>query len=195
MSHFSDELLLLYFNGMRIRADFFSRPPRIGGDALKAIWQRAECETPPVVCLSELAEQKKTMREKDYPIIGALAERMQAPLERLRYSRDASAILLMMESSPQVFAQALASRAVLQHAKDGREALETALDSERREFMRADERRLKQYAQTAAPWQLEWPKLGPQVAGLSLLESHKQIVERAISLLPCSVGSAFDRGE
>lgn len=178
-SHF--EFIL---DGMRIRTDFFSRPPRFTKKMINTLWKRAENEKIPVVGLIELAEQKKTMREKDYAVIGAIAERLKDSEHMLLYSRDALEILKMTKTKKSVFMRMTKKRACLKLASKGREALENALDKERREFMRADEMRLAKFAEAAAKWQAAWPKIIRKTESLSLLRTHKILVDSAFDLLP-----------
>lgn len=53
----------------RVRTDFVSRPPRLSETEIESAWRQAELRTPPVIGVRELAELKKTNREKDYAVI------------------------------------------------------------------------------------------------------------------------------
>ena len=64
------------------------------------------------------------------------------------------------------------------------EALETALDAERRRLMHANEHRLKLYALSAKNWAAIWNEVEMQIAGLSLLDAHTIIKEKASGILP-----------
>jgi len=63
---------------LRVRTDLCTRPPRLSEEDLGALWHRSEGGDFPVVGLVELAEIKKTRREKDYPIIGEIARYLRA---------------------------------------------------------------------------------------------------------------------
>lgn len=65
--------------------------------------------------------------------------------------------------------------------------METALDAERRELMRANERRLERYMQAAQPWADAWPETQAAMTGLPLEKAHDVMVSRAQSRLPFSL--------
>jgi hypothetical protein len=67
---------------------------------------------------------------------------------------------------------------------EGREALEEALDHERRGLMRANEERLVRYRAAAEAWAGVWPDVQRQIEGLSLLEAHRLVILRAEGILP-----------
>ncbi len=75
-------------------------------------------------------------------------------------------------------------RPALKVVGEGREALEAALDAERRQLMRANEERLAKYMEAARPWAAAWPTLAREMQGLSLREAHRLMVRRAETLLP-----------
>jgi hypothetical protein len=181
-SHFE-----FFLEGLRVRADFFSRPPRIEAEELASLWREAEHQAIPVVNLVSLAEQKKTMREKDYPIIGALAERMSDVRQKLKYARNAQAIIELSSQYPDVFQEAAKSRPLLLDASKGRDALEESLDRERRKFMRLDEDRLLKFSEAGAPWLAKWESLSKKASTLELLDAHNFLVESAKGVLPVSV--------
>jgi hypothetical protein len=169
---------------LRVRTDFVTRPPRLSPQQLAGIWAEQEGCDPPVVGLPALAELKKTDREKDYAVIGELARRMPDPGDQLRYSRSARDLLDLARRHPQLAAAVAAERPLLARAADGREALEAALDAERRALMHANERRLGAYRRAAAGWAAAWTALDREIAGLPLLEAHRIMASRAESLLP-----------
>ena len=181
-SHFE-----FFLDGLRVRADFFSRPPRIEAAELARIWQNADKQAIPVVDLVSLAQQKKTMREKDYPIIGALAEQMTDLYQKLMYDRDPKSIIKLRLSHPDIFQKAATIRPLLLVADQGREALENVLDQERRAYMRDDEKRLITYAEAGAPWLAQWSQLSRKIENLDLQAAHNQVVKAAEDLLPTNV--------
>ncbi|HSL83569.1 MAG TPA: hypothetical protein VLF66_12410 [Thermoanaerobaculia bacterium] len=67
---------------------------------------------------------------------------------------------------------------------EGREALDEALDRERRALMRADEARLARYREAAEPWAALWPEVARDVSGLPLQEAHRLVTSRAEGVLP-----------
>lgn len=171
---------------LRVRADLVSRPPRLGPADLAAVWRSAKGSPLPVVGVRPLIELKKTDREKDYAVIGELARLLSEPAEQLLCSRSAREIL-EIASRDRTLASSLSSRRpALAAAGNGREALEAALDAERRALMRANEERLDRYRRAAAAWSAAWPEVSAGVAGLALPEAHREIVRRAEALLPLS---------
>ncbi|NJK90782.1 MAG: hypothetical protein HC904_02470 [Blastochloris sp.] len=74
---------------LRVRTDFFTRPPRLSPAVLSELWQTQQNCNPPFVGLRELAELKKTNREKDYAVIGELARKLISVEDQLLYSRSA----------------------------------------------------------------------------------------------------------
>ena len=172
------------FGNMRIRTDFVSRPPRIAPARLAEIWKEQEDKEFPFIDLPDLAEIKKTNREKDYAIIGELARKMDLPELHLRYSRSARDILAAHAENPGLVSRILEERGVGNDIFDSREALESALDAERRRLMHANERRLGLYASAAQSWANIWKEVQKQTEGLSLLEAHNIIKSKASGILP-----------
>ena len=176
---------------LRIRTDFFTRPPRISEKRLALIWQNPT--TPPIsfVEADNLAEMKKTNREKDYVVIGELARRMSRPQDQLLYSRSARDLLILAKQYPDHIEELTAQRPLLQTVKQGQEALEQALDAERRQLIHANERRLHKYMEAAQPWQAAWSGLLRQMRGLPLAKAHELMCEQAERFLPKKVPGAW----
>ncbi len=168
----------------RVRCDFFTRPPRIGPGQLEEIWKDQEGRRPPFLDAAPLAEMKKTNREKDYVVIGELSRLMTDPREALLYSRSPRDIRALVEKHPRLVAELSARRPVLQHVTDGEEALGRALDEERRDLIRRNERRLQRRIEAARPWQARWADLAREISGRPLREAHKIVVQSATGLLP-----------
>jgi hypothetical protein len=169
---------------MRIRTDFVTRPPRIDPARLTRIWVEQENRIPPFVDCTDLAELKKTNREKDYAIIGELSRKMGTTADSLRYSRSARDILSTYQKDPMLVTTILQNRGIEQGALANVEMLETALDAERRRLIHANERRLERYSFAANGWAEIWKKVEKETIGLSLLEAHKIIMARAAGILP-----------
>jgi hypothetical protein len=168
----------------RVRTDFVTRPPRLSPEALARAWRDAERRSPAVLGVRELAETKKTNREKDYAVIGELARRLTDVGDQLRLSRSARDLMGLAESNPGEWAIARRERPALDRATDGREALEAALDAERRQLMHANERRLRTYLDASQGWAGAWPEVARVVAGLPLPDAHEFIARRAEGVLP-----------
>ncbi len=169
---------------LRVRTDFFSRPPRIGLADLEQLWTETEGQDIPVIDLRRLAEMKKTNREKDYVVIGELARRMDDVRDQLLYSRSATDLMALATAHPERVETTAVKRPVLSHIARGRLELERALDEERRQLMHANEKRLAGYAQAAEPWAKEWPSVQKTIAGWPLVKAHAQVVKCAECFLP-----------
>lgn len=169
---------------MRIRTDFVSRPPRIAPVRLKEIWKEQEKKEFPFIGLSDLAEIKKTNREKDYAVIGELARRIDSLELRLRYSRSARDILAACENDPTPVYRIFKERGIGKEAFETLETLESALDAERRQLMHANERRLGLYTSAARSWVKIWKEVEKQTKDVSLQDAHAVIRNKASGILP-----------
>lgn len=179
---------------LRIRTDFVTRPPRLSIADLEALWQESEGKEVPYVDARRLAELKKTNREKDYAVIGELARRLPEPRDQLLYSRSARDILAIAHRLPALVNDVSTVRPALASIEGGIEAIETALDAERRTLMHRNEARLRAYLEAAQLWREAWPEIERAIAGMPLTEAHTVVVERAKRLLPCqpAAGGAVD---
>jgi hypothetical protein len=172
---------------MRVRTDFVARPPRLDLEALQRIWHEVEGQEAPFLDAADLANMKKTNREKDYAVIGELARRMPDLDSQILCSRGARDLMALAERHPDRVLRLAERRPVLTAVGQGREALEAALDAERRQLMRANEERLAKYMEAAKPWAAVWPALSRQMQGLDLPEAHRLMVQQAETLLPLVV--------
>ena len=170
--------------GMRLRTDFVSRPPRIPPAWLTRIWEEADANGSDVVGVEPLAALKLTNRDKDYAVVGELARLMTDPLSQLLYSRSARDLLQISEEYPVLLEEAARRRPVLTHVSEGREVLEEALDRERRALMHANEERLASYQTAVQDWARIWPEVQREIEGLSLLDAHRVVTSRAEGVLP-----------
>ena len=172
--------------GLRLRTDFVTRPPRLTEGQLAQMWAEQEDKSPAVLDISRLIEIKKTDREKDYAVIGELARRLTDPTEQALYSRSARDLLNLTETCPEAVARARQVRHALDSVDLGREALEAALDQERRALMKTNEERLTRYERAAQAWLQYWPQLSRQIAQLPLFDAHERVVRAAEQRLPYS---------
>ncbi len=171
--------------GLRVRTDFFSRPPRLSAQDLTRLWEEQEGREIPFLNLHDLVLVKMTQREKDYPIIGELARRLPDPESQLLLSRSARDLLHLATAHPALTARLTQQRPLLSLASGGEEEpLGAALDAERRRLIRADEQRLEGYATAAASWAAAWPSLLPRLSGLPLRAAHQAMCEAAQAQLP-----------
>ena len=185
-SHF--EFML---DGLRVRTDFVSKPPRIQAARLAEIWIEEEKREFPFIDLVDLAELKKTNREKDYAVIGELSRKMKSFPEKVRYSRSARELLDFLKNGPDIVISVLEQRGITRDALKDVESLETALDAERRKLMHANENRLLKYVNAAKVWSEIWKDVEKETEGLSLTNAHKIIVQRAEGVLP----KTLEKGE
>lgn len=172
---------------LRLRTDFVTRPPRISQRDLERLWRDAEAADAEVVSLEPLAAMKMTRREKDYAVIGELARRMEDPRSQILYSRSSRDLMRLAAKYPDVLAEITPRRPVLRLVSNGRDALEEALDRERRAAMHADEERLARYQAAARDWSALWPAVARQIDGLPLREAHRVVTSHAEAALPFSL--------
>lgn len=166
-------------DGLRLRTDFVSRPPRVAPERLARMWRDAESSGDDVVGLEPLAALKLTDREKDYAVVGELARRMTDPCAQLRWSRSSRDIIRLAAAHPEALAEVVRERPLLAHAAAGRNALDEELDRERRALIRANETRLGRYRAAAAAWAIRWPDVLREIEGMPLSEAHAVVAARA----------------
>jgi hypothetical protein len=174
-------------SSLRIRTDFVSRPPRINSVRLAAMWEYASANNPPVVGLEDLAELKKTNREKDYAIIGELSRKMASLESRVRYSRSAREMTGVFTNNPDLVIRLMQERGIVPDSLKTIDTLEAALDIERRKLIHANERRLSRYLEAAQEWSKRWKEVERTMHGLPLLQAHEQISRQAATVLPFTV--------
>lgn len=173
--------------GLRIRTDFFTKPPRIDEAWLNNIWAKVEAGAPEFVDLETLALLKQTDREKDYVILGEIARKITDLKGMLKYSRSAVDILNTWELKPDLVESLFEERPVLKLCKESREALEVGLDAERRTLMRINAERLLRYKESSSEWAKMWPQVLVKLNGLSLMDAHNIMVVEAEKYLPKGV--------
>jgi hypothetical protein len=171
-------------DGMRVRTDFFTRPPRVPPEELTQLWREQEGRDPPFTGPRILLEIKKTAREKDWPFVGELARLLEDPREQMLCSRSASDLIELDKAHPGLARQIFRERPVLRALTGGMHELREALDRERREAMDADDRRIRTYIAAAEGLENAWPKIQAQTAGLRLREAHPIAVDWAERCLP-----------
>jgi hypothetical protein len=174
-------------DALRVRTDFFTRPPRLNQSELEAMWQEQSGHRLPYLNLVQLARMKQTDREKDYVVIGELARRMSEPSDQIRYSRSALDLIRLGGQYPELIKQITTERPLLAEIPEGRESLEAALDAERRALIRANEERLSRYEAAASRWMERWPKVAELIQGLPLSKAHRLFVPEAETCLPMRV--------
>ncbi len=178
------------WEGLRVRTDFFTRPPRLPASVRAGLWNDEIAEPIPKVGLVLLAELKKTNREKDYAVIGELARLMTDIDEQILYSRSARDLLDLAEQAPERMRALISKRPLLDNVAQGREALEVALDAERRQLMRTNETRLQRYMEAGAAWADCWPEVVREIQALPLKQAHAICCARAEGVLPYTLEQA-----
>lgn len=169
---------------LRVRTDFFTRPPRVSARELENMWLEQEGRNPPFTSARMLAEMKKTDRQRDYPFIGELARRMAAPRDQLLYSRSAGDLIELARHHLDLARSLAAERPLLARIGQDRRALAEALQLEMLDFMEANERRLAAYRAAASAWAERWLQTARELESLPLLEAHARFVGRAADVLP-----------
>lgn len=173
--------------GLRIRTDFFTRPPRLSEPDLDRIWREQEGRDPPFVGAVDLARIKMTQREKDYPVIGELARLMKKTDDQLRYSRSARDLVRLCADAPRLAAELSRERPLLNLALAGGtdlDLLAEALDAERRSLIKRDAARIAAYERVALPWREQWPEVRREIEGLPLRAAHRIVLAKAGPCLP-----------
>ncbi len=178
-SHFE-----FFHNNIRVRTDFFTRPPRITEEMLAKLWQEAEIMSPPFTNKIILAEMKKTNREKDYAVIGEIARRIDNIEDQLLYSRSARDILRFFGTNSELVQKLSNKRRILSFLPCDLEKLEAELDAERRHLIHENEERLAKFATASKNWADKWPKVLKSIEGMPLVESHKIVCKEAENVLP-----------
>lgn len=171
-------------DGLRVRTDFFTRPPRVAPDELARMWAEQEGRDPPFTDARILAEMKKTDRLRDYPFIGELARLMCDPRDRLLYSRSADDLLELGKRHPEAVRTVLRERPLLSKLGAERRALAEAIQLEMLDLMEEYVRRLVAYREASSDWAERWPAFARELAGVPLHEAHAQLVARAAGVLP-----------
>jgi hypothetical protein len=170
--------------GLRVRTDFFTRPPRVTPRALAALWLEQEGRDPPFTGPRILLELKKTAREKDWPFVGELARMLEDPREHALCSRSARDLLAQYAKDPTLVNQLRSLRPALAAVDQGLDGLRLALESERFAAMDADTARLQAYISCQNALQSAWPELQARTAGMPLRQAHRAVVECAATCLP-----------
>jgi len=175
------------FDGIRVRTDFFSRPPRLSNEELQHLWVEQDGKALPFTSVRDLVKIKMTQREKDYPVIGELARLMTAPGDQLLYSRSVFDLIQLCREHPELARQLSEDRPLLNEAM-GPDAdpdiVGKALDAERRSLIRADAERVAVYQKASFDWRELWPSVRGQIDGLPLSESHAIVLREAEECLP-----------
>jgi hypothetical protein len=170
--------------GLRVRTDFFTRPPRVGPEQLAILWREQEGKDPPFTGPRVLLQIKQTAREKDWPVVGELARLLPDPREQLLCSRSAQDLLELARKHAGLVAELTAARPALATIARGLDDLRMALERERFAAMDADAQRIRAFVAATAAFNRAWPGMQTRTAGLPLRAAHAIIVESAQRCLP-----------
>jgi hypothetical protein len=161
---------------LRVRCDFFSRPPRLTRAEVEAAFQQGAGPLK-VLGVEPLIRLKRTQRAKDYPIIAELA-RLLAPERELELTTDPDRIVELARS-----VTAPSERPCVAAARHGdAEAVELALLREMRRQREEDRLRVESYARAARPYLAALQAEG--IARLALGQAHARALALAERLLP-----------
>ena len=176
-------------DGLRVRTDFMTRPPRLAPADLARMWRENEHQDIPFAGIRDLIEMKKTNREKDYAVIGELARRLVSVDDKLLCCRSARDLLAVVAGEPARAKELSARRPVLAAAVAGGGVaeLEVALDAERRALIHGNEQRLGVYERASGKWFAAWPRISKQIESFDLPAAHAFLVNEASKMLPTDV--------
>ena len=170
---------------LRIRTDFFTRPPRLTLEQLSALWTEQESATYPVTDLVTLSRLKLTNRERDYSVIGEIARRLENPSDQFLWSRSVRDLIRLAKERSSLASSLTERRALLVFAIEANaDRLGEELDRERRQHIRTNERRLEAMQALMKDWRSHWAVLQNEIRDLPLRQAHEMCVEAAARLLP-----------
>lgn len=172
--------------GLRVRTDFFTRPPRVSPSALASLWRSQEGRDPPFTTPSVLAAMKMTGREKDWPFVGELARLVDSDRERFLLSQSARDLLDLARRHPDLARELAPERAAIAAISRGEQAVEEQIDRERRQRMAEDRSRIEAYVRASADFARCWALEQSRLTGLPLRRSHALVVDWAATCLPTS---------
>jgi len=174
--------------GFRMRTDFCTRPPRVPD--IERMWRRAiQIESIDVVDVESLVQLKQTRRQRDYAVVGALAEvaglQEDSPELALGYLQDYAFLKQAVERWPREAAacEREAVQMLMRDAPRGEVVASLAVEQDAR--IQEDERRIEgmqtelgTYARDFARMRAGWRK-----SGASLAEQHRELMVRARELV------------
>lgn len=170
--------------GMRVRTDFFTRPPRVPPVELERMWREQEGRDPPFTDALVLLRMKQTARKMDGPVIGELARTLSSPREQILHSRSAHDLLALRTSHPELCRELAGERPAPRAIGQGLPALRLAPGEERFAAMDADDRRSRSYLDASRALAAEWPSLQARSVGIPLRQFHERLATLARACLP-----------
>ncbi len=170
--------------GLRVRTDFFTRPPRVSAADLEALWREQDGRDPAFTGPRVLLRIKQTAREKDWPVVGELARLLPDPHDSFSHSRSARDLLALAAQEPELAQEMTRHRPALAALSKGLDGLRMALERERFRAMDEDAARLEFYVAAATRFGTAWRELDRKARGLPLGQAHRLILEYAERWLP-----------
>ena len=174
--------------GLRMRADFCSRPPRVSD--LSRMWVSAvQSEGLDVVDVETLIRLKQTRRQRDYPVIGALAQvaglEERVPHIALNYLQDYDLLRSAVLQWPREAGSTGREAVRLLVAGASRREVVIALALEQDELVRRDHERVRALEARAGDYPERFMRLRARWRRnrVSLLRQHEQLREVASCLL------------
>lgn len=171
-------------DGLRLRFDFVSRPPRLGPDRLAALWGDVGAGAAAVVSRRDLVLLKQTMRLKDYAFIGSLATQLQDPADQLRWTLDARHLLDLLQRHPHLKSRLAELRPACAGVESESAAAE-CIDAEVRRLRAKDEMRIQAYAAAQESWAVRFREDG--FGQRRLDQEHTLLCAAAEGVLPLKV--------
>jgi hypothetical protein len=182
-------------DGLRIRTDFFTRPPRVSAAALAELWRNQEGRDPPFTTPEVLAAMKMTGREIDWPFVGELARLVESERERFLLTQSARDLMGLAAGHPALARELAGIRPAIAAVTRGEQAVEIEIDRERRGRMGEDRSRGHAYVQAAAPYAEVWSSSAARLEGPPLRRAHALVVDwaqRCLPTIPPDTNSALE---
>ena len=171
-------------NGIRIRTDFCSRPPRISD--INQLWSRAVSKKSiEIIDVYDLIRVKQTRLLRDYAIIGALAEAIglngSVPELAIEYLQDYMLLCKSIERWPDAAARSSrpAVQLILCHAS--RQEIVNALAQEQDTLISADQARIGTMLTASSRYQEKFMEVskGWKQGGANLYQQHSDLLNAA----------------
>lgn len=174
--------------GLRMRADFCSRPPRVPD--VERMWKRAlHTEDVDLVDVESLVRLKQTRRLRDYAMVGALAEVAglvgQAAELALNYLQDYELLAKAVRKWPDSAAACERKAVKLLLARAPRPDVVAAIAIEQDERIQEDQARIEAVRARFAPYAREFTKLRAawRREKAPLMEQHERLMAAARTCL------------
>lgn len=174
---------------LRLRLDFFSRPPRLSNQDLAELWSSlSNNNRMPYIDKKLLIKQKLTDRLKDYAVIGEIARSMHDPVSQLQYSQSADDILRIINLDKSLLSKLTELRPLMLDIDFNSDQVELdvriAIEKERYKLMKENLARIENYRSASLIWADRWREINKELVELPLIKAHEILVEQANKYLP-----------